>query len=166
MKFIENIKEICDKNTKIALFVDMDGVIVEFDYAPKLMKNNVPGKILNARPLNSIIEIFEEIKEIKNLDLYILSACNFIDQAKEKDLWLDKHADFFIKENRIFVIKEKEDYINNNKYDMKAIYMEKLMKKKNYDLVILVDDNHEILKRTDNKLNDKTLVFHVSSLIK
>lgn len=148
---------------KILMFVDMDGVIVEYDYFPNSKKT--VSSFLNQRPLLTTIELFKKINKIKNIDLYILSSCRFNPQVNEKNTWLNKHAPFFKKENRIFIVHENENYIINEKRDMKAIYIENIMKKTDCDFIIMIDDSHELLKRAKKRIKKNIKVYHTSSLI-
>lgn len=57
--------------------------------------------------------------------------------------------------------KENGDYNAENREFIKSI---KMMEKLNeYDYVILLDDDHKILKRTLNEVGKNGEVFHVSS---
>lgn len=63
----------------------------------------------------------------------------------------------------IILNKEKGEYNKDNRDYIKSNKMkEKLLK---YDTVILLDDDHRILKQTKIELKDKCNVFHVSSAI-
>ena len=85
MYFIELINERY-KNDKLDIYVDMDGVIAEYDV----------GKIdfLNKRPLTNNINIFKKLSANKNITLNILSICRKDFQIDEKNIWLDKNAHF------------------------------------------------------------------------
>ena len=92
MKIVDEIKEFSLKR-KVNLFVDMDGVITEYDFGK-------PLDFVNKSPLLSNIKVLEEISRIPNLDMHILSICRKDSQVNDKNNWLDKYAPFFKKENR------------------------------------------------------------------
>ncbi len=150
---------------KILMFVDMDGVIVEYDYFPSSKKKNTISSFINQRPLLTTIELFKKVSKIKNIDMYILSSCRYNTQVNEKNIWLNKHAPFFKKENRIFIVHENENYKINEKKDMKAIYIENIIKKIDCDFIIMIDDSHELLKRAKKRIKKNIKVYHTSSLI-
>ena len=55
--FYNRIKEICVKNEKVAMFIDMDGTIVEYKVYPEGgITTDTIGEFLNAKPLNSILK--------------------------------------------------------------------------------------------------------------
>ena len=72
--FIDLIKDICNKNKKVAMFIDMDGTIVEYKiYGNEESLIKAHENLLNEKPVLPIIEILKEINKIENIDLYILS---------------------------------------------------------------------------------------------
>ena len=141
MEFYNRIKEICKKHKKVALFVDMDGTIVEYRVFPEnFVTTETKEVFLNAEPLEVILKNLEKINEIDNLDVYILSLARSFIIVEEKKQWLKKYAPFIREENYILLNKLNE-----------------------YDYVILLDDDHKILKRTLNEIGKNGEVFHVSS---
>ncbi len=71
--FYNRVKEICSKYKKVAMFVDMDGTIVEYNVYPEgTVTTNSKGLFVNNRPINIIIDELKKISKIENLDLYIL----------------------------------------------------------------------------------------------
>ncbi len=168
MYFVNLIKEICNKNNnkKIAMFVDMDGVLADLDIrAANDIRNKVGGVFLNKRPLFYIINMLEELGNVSNLDLFILSACYNVAQANEKRRWLDKNASYFKENNRYFVIKEIDNYKDEEKNYMKGRYIKKIMAEQNYDYAFYIDDNYHMLKGAENILGDCVRCFHISSLL-
>lgn len=163
-KFYNKIKEICKKNNKVAMFIDMDGTIVEYTvYPDSKFLTLVEGTFFNAEPLNVVIENLKKINEIKNIDLYILSLAKNSIIKEEKKKWLRKYADFINEENWIIINKEKGEYSKENRDRIKCEKMkEKIMQ---YDYEILLDDDHKILKQTQEDLGEKCSVFHISSAI-
>lgn len=164
MEFYNTIKKICNENERVALFVDMDGTIVEYRVFPEgYVTNETKEVFLNAKPLNIIIENLKKINEIKNIDIYILSLSRSNIIVKEKRKWLKKYVPFIEEKNYIILNKEKGDYNSENREFIKSIKMKEKLNE--YNFVILLDDEHKILKKTQKELNDAGMVFHISSAI-
>ena len=164
MKFYNRILEICKKHSKVALFVDMDGTIVEYNVYPEGFVTTETKEIfLEANPLEVVIENLKKVSQIENLDIYILSLSRSNIIVDEKKQWLKKYASFIKEKNYIILNRENGDYSSENRDFIKSIKMiEKLDK---YDYVMLLDDEHKILKRIQKELKDKGEVFHISSAI-
>ncbi len=163
-KFYKKIEKICKENRKVAMFIDMDGTIVEYKvFLAGKISTKTKGEFLNAEPVEVVIENLRKINKIENIDLYILSLSKSSIIAEEKKQWLHKYADFINEENFIIINKECGEY---NKENRDYIKLEKMLEKfGEYDYLILLDDDHEILKNTQKQLNEKGCVFHVSSAI-
>lgn len=164
MSFYNTIKEICEKNNKVALFIDMDGTIAEYTvFDDNYITTETRGVFINSKPLNIVIENLGKLSKIKNLDLYILSLSRSKIIIEEKKKWLKKYAPFIKEENYIILCREKGEYNSENKEVVKSEKMKE--KLNNYDFVILVDDEHKILRRAKKELKDRGAVFHPSSVI-
>ena len=104
--YLENfLEQYQDK--KVKMFVDMDGVIADFNF----------GKACDydkKRPLYSSINKLENISKKDNVDLYIFSATRMNKGYDEKQYWLDKYAPFFKKENRVIISREKHDFLESS----------------------------------------------------
>ena len=71
--FYNRVKEICSKYKKVAMFVDMDGTIVEYNVYPEgTVTTNSKGLFVNNKPITIVIDELRKINNIENLDLYIL----------------------------------------------------------------------------------------------
>lgn len=82
---------------------------------------------------------------------------------EEKEIWLEKNISFIPKQNWIILNKEKGEYTKENRDSIKK---EKMQEKLNqYDHVILLDDDHKILKQAKIDLKEKGSVFHISSAL-
>ncbi len=162
--FYNTVKEICEKNSKVAMFIDMDGTIVEYCiYLEGEISTSTKGKFLNGRPIEIMIDKLRKINEIKNIDLYILSLAKSSMIVEEKKLWLKKYVGFINEKNWIIIDKEKGEY---NKENRDIIKVQKMKEKMNeYDCMILLDDDHKILKKTKEELSDKGYVYHISSAL-
>lgn len=149
MKIVDEIKDFSLKR-KVNLFVDMDGVIAEYDFGK-------PLDFVNKRPLFSNIKVLEEISRIPNLDMHILSICRKDSQVNDKNDWLDKYAPFFKKENRNII--SKETYSGKTSSTLKVDFLNNQTGFK-----ILIDDDNEVLKEVHEKVED-IILYQDSSLV-
>lgn len=164
MNFYDKVKEICEKNNKVALFVDMDGTIVEYEVlGDNYYKNEIKGVFLNAQPLKIVISTLYNLSKIENLDIYILSLSRSIMITEEKKQWLKNNAPFINEENYIIICRETGEYNSENRDYIKSSKMKERLKE--YDYVVLLDDDHKILRKSKKELGGKGTVFHVSSVI-
>lgn len=142
------------KDKKIKLYVDMDGVIADYDV---LNASNYDKK----RPLETNIKILEEISKYPNIEMYILSVTRFNDGYNEKQIWLDKYIPFVKKDNRIIISREA------NNFQKSKILKSKYLKNINREdsLIILIDDDPRVLESVNKSspdiilLKDTTLVI-------
>lgn len=154
MYFKDKIKEIY-KDEEINIFVDMDGVIADYDF----------GNILDfkdKRAITTNIKTLEDLSEDKNINLYILSICKKNNQIKDKNNWLNKHASFFDIDKRYII--SKEEYEGFSSKEIKLTIIKEIIAKLKLKNVVLIDDDNSILKYLDNsELNIR--LFQDSSLI-
>ena len=97
MYFEDYLKKYGDK--KIKLFIDMDGVIADYNYGE-------PKNYDKKRPLFDSIKKLEIISKMPNVELFIFSATRYNEGIEQKHWWLDTYAPFFKKENRIILSRE------------------------------------------------------------
>ena len=163
-KFFNRINEICSKYKKVAIFIDMDGTINEYTvYSDNEILKRMGDNYKNAEPIQEVIESLREISKIPNIDLYILSLSKSNKISNEKDIWLEKYTNFIPKENWIMLTKENGDYDNENRDQIKPLKMQEKLNK--YEHVILLDDDHRILRQSKIMLENKVDVFHVTSAL-
>ena len=163
-KFFNRINEICSKYKKVAIFIDMDGTINEYTvYSDNEILKRMGDNYKNAEPIQEVIESLREISKISNIDLYILSLSKSNKISNEKDIWLEKYTNFIPKENWIILTKENGDYDNENRDQIKPLKMQEKLNK--YEHVILLDDDHRILRQSKIMLENKVDVFHVTSAL-
>lgn len=163
MYLLEEIKKIIENNSKkIAIFVDMDGVVADYRFGEgENIKNNKPGLYLNKRPIHTTINNLKKINDEIGCEMFILSSCLFKEQAEEKDLWLTQYMPFIKKENKIFILSE-------NFESRKKLKIDKIREKldsNECELAILIDDTHDILFLALSELKEKVIPFHVITLI-
>ncbi len=163
-KFLEKIKTIASKNKKVAMFVDMDGTITVYGvYQEADVARKMAEDYKTAEPLNYVINILEEINNIPNVDIYILTLSRDKKITEEKEIWLEKYVNFVKPENWIIITKEIGEYNKENRDRIKAEKMKEKLEK--YDYAVLLDDDHKVLKEAQKMLGDKASVFHISSAI-
>ena len=165
MDFYEKVEKICNKYEKVAMFVDMDGTIVEYVIYPEGMINKKKkGLFANNEPIKIIIDELEKINKIKNLDIYILSMARSYIIVEEKKKWLKKHVNFIDEKNYIIINREAGDYNDETRERIKA---EKIQEKLDnyYNHAIFLDDDHQIIHGARKMLKDNCDIFHISSVI-
>lgn len=149
MHFISIIKELI-KDNELVIFVDMDGVIVNYDVGK-------PYNFRNKRPLNNNINIFKELSKLDKIELCILSICNCSVQVNEKNEWLDEYAPFF---------KNRNIISRNNDFSISSALLKTnfLKNYKSNKKIVLVDDDNGVLKKVKKEIKDIKL-FQDSELI-
>lgn len=141
------------KDKKIKLFVDMDGVIADYDVG-------VPKDYDKKRPLYDSIDKLEIISKMSNVELFILSITRYSAGIEQKNWWLDTYAPFFKKENRVIISREENDMTVSP--ILKAEYL------KNYErdgsVIILIDDDPRILKQVQ-EINEDVFLLKDTVLV-
>ncbi len=142
MYLLDYIKKYGGK--KIKLFVDMDGVIADYDVGKA-------SDYFNKRPLYDSIKKLEVISKLSNVSLYICSISRKDDGVEEKNRWLDKYAPFF--KNRIIISRESNDFIDS------SVLKANVLKDVERDgVIILIDDDPLILKKVHEVSPDIVLL--------
>lgn len=163
-KFVNEIKEICKKNKKVDMYIDMDGTIAEYHlYNPEEISRKMEEEYLKNEPLKNVIDVLEEISKINNIDMYILSLSKTKKITEKKKIWLKKYVPFIKEENWIILTKEIGEYSNENRNEIKGKNIE--LRQKDYDKSIMLDDEQVVLREAKKILNDKIEVFHISSAL-
>ena len=163
-KFVNEIKEICKKNKKVDMYIDMDGTISEYHlYNPEEISRKMEEEYLKNEPLKNVIDVLEEISKINNIEMYILSLSKTKKITEKKKIWLKKYVPFIKEENWIILTKEIGEYSNENRNEIKGKNIE--LRQKDYDKSIMLDDEQVVLREAKKILNDKIEVFHISSAL-
>lgn len=163
-KFVNEIKEICKKNKKVDMYIDMDGTIAEYHlYNPEEISRKMEEEYLKNEPLKNVIDVLEEISKINNIEIYILSLSKTKKITEKKKIWLKKYVPFIKEENWIILTKEIGEYSNENRNEIKGKNIE--LRQKDYDKSIMLDDEQVVLREAKKILNDKIEVFHISSAL-
>lgn len=146
--FFEN-----NKHVKIDLYVDMDGVLAEYDIGN--------FNYLTIRPLTSIINKIEKISLMENVSVYVLSICKTNDIINDKIKWLNKYVHFIDEDKQIFISKEDiDDTLSSS--DIKSNYLRNSTNKDHK--IVFIDDDNRIIKNIV-KNNKDVIVFQDSSLV-
>lgn len=164
MFFIDELKKIVDeRNIKhLGMFVDMDGVIADYRFGEgKNIINNIPNTYASKRPIKTTINNLKKISNEIKCDINIISSCLYNEQKTEKINWLDKNVPFISKEN-IYIINSKDFEARK---EIKVDEILEVMKKKQYDYSILIDDTHEILFLALKKGKGKIIPIHVITIL-
>lgn len=151
MHFYELIKKLAESK-EIIIYVDMDGVIASYDFGK-------PLDFKKKRPLTTNIKTLNQLCNLKNVELHILSVCRFNIEINEKNEWLDKYAPFFEKDKRTII--SKESYPQYLSKELKLNYLKSL---KNEEQIIFIDDDNEVLKTIHNELKN-ILLYQDSELV-
>lgn len=163
-KFVNEIKEICKKNKKVDMYIDMDGTIAEYHlYNPEEISRKMEEEYLKNEPLKNVIDVLEEISKINNIEMYILSLSKTKKITEKKKIWLKKYVPFIKEQNWIILTKEIGEYSNENRNEIKGKNIE--LRQKDYDKSIMLDDEQVVLREAKKILNDKIEVFHISSAL-
>lgn len=153
MYFIDKIKNEYP-NKKINLYIDMDGVITDYDFPNT-------HSYIDRRPILTNIKTIKELAKLDNVVIYVLSICKQNNQIKEKNIWLDKHLEFIPNNHRHII--SKEEHPHKQSKELKCEYLQQLSTKKN-EIIMLIDDDNEILKYIHQQ-NKNIILFQDSSII-
>ena len=155
MFFKDKLNEYKNKNIKI--FVDMDGVIADYDVAKRdVYFLNYEDK----RPLYTSIKKLEEVSNQNNITFYILSISRSDAGVEQKNNWIDKYAPFFKKENRIIISKESNKGFESK--ELKAGYLKNMQR--DDSIIMVIEDDPEIIKEIRNE-NEDIILFKDTVLV-
>ena len=141
------------KDKKIKLFVDMDGVIADYEFCSAKDYDK-------KRPLYDSIKKLEDISNMGNVELFIFSVARYTEGFDQKHCWLDTYTPFFKKENRIIISREENNMEESS--SLKAKYLEEY--KRDDSVIIVIDDDPKNLREI-NELNDDVILLKDTVLI-
>ncbi len=149
------LKEVLDKykDKKIKLFVDMDGVVADYEFGSAKDYDK-------KRPLYDSIDKLEKVSKMPNVELFIYSITRYSEGYKQKQWWLDKYAPFFKPENRIIISREEHNMTDSS--ILKAEYLAKY--ERDGSVLIVIDDDPVNLKDI-RKLNEDVILLKDSVLV-
>ena len=151
MYITDYIKRFKDKRIKI--YVDMDGVIVDFDVGN-------PSEYDKKRPLLSNIAVLREISKKENIEMFILSITRMTIGREEKNRWLDKYVEFIKPENRYIISREENNFIPSK--ILKSRFMKKIVR--DGSVIILIDDDLAVLDKV-MKTNEDIYLLKDTALV-
>lgn len=147
-------------NKKINIFIDMDGVVADYDALSFKTNKDNEDVYLHKRPVMTSINILKEISKMDNVTLYILSCTKKNGQKEGKIIWLSKYMDFIKKENIYLISREEKEFL-------KACLIKKEFLKNNYkkdEINISIDDSHDVIREVEN-LDLGIIPLHITSII-
>lgn len=133
-------------NKKIKIFVDMDGVIADYQVG-------IPYDYDKKRPLHCNLQKLENVSKLDNVELHILSVSRMDEGVAQKNEWLDKYAPFFKYENRIIIPRESNDFKPST--ELKSEFVKGI--KRDGSIIIVIDDDCRILKKLHEENKDVIL---------
>ncbi len=131
-------------NDKIKIFVDMDGVIADYNVGK-------PFDYDKKRPLKNNIKNLEEVSKMDNVEMFILSGSRMNVGISEKNVWLDEFAPFFKKENRNILPREKYNFEKSTS-ELKCEFLKSL--KRDGSAIVVIDDDCKVLKTLSEEIDD------------
>ena len=109
-KFVNEIKEICKKNKKVDMYIDMDGTIAEYHlYNPEEISRKMEEEYLKNEPLKNVIDVLEEISKINNIEMYILS----LSKTKKIELRQKDYDKSIMLDDEQVVLREAKKILND-----------------------------------------------------
>ena len=125
----------------INIYVDMDGVVSDYDAITFAKEKDNDDAYLNKRPIFTTINILKELSNNPNINLYILSCAKKKSQIEGKYIWLAKYMDFIKRENINIISREEKNFMKA--YDIKGQFL-----KEHYnpnEVNIMIDDSHDVI---------------------
>lgn len=148
------------KDKKINIFIDMDGVVADYDVISYNNHKNEANVYLDKRPIKTSINILEEVSKMNNVTLNILSVSRNDNQIEGKKKWLKMNMSF-INEERINIIPRESNGFKSS-HILKKEFLEKNISKDSINIVI--DDSHLVLD-TICDLNIGIIPLHITSIL-
>ena len=142
------------KNKKIKIYVDMDGVIADYDVGKA-------SEYDKKRPLLTNIEALREVSKNKNVEMFILSITRMTIGREEKNRWLDKYVEFIKVENRFIISREEHNFMPSK--TLKKRFVKNI--KRDESVIIVIDDDPAIIDEI-RKSSEDVYLLKDTSLVK
>ena len=145
---------------QINIFIDMDGVVADYDALTFKYEKDKDDAYLNKRPIFSTINVLKEVSLMDNVTLNILSCTKKDSQKEGKIIWLSKYMDFIEKENINLISREEKNFL-------KACLIKSEFLQSHYDkdkINIVIDDSHDVIKEIAN-LDLGVIPLHITSIL-
>jgi hypothetical protein len=136
------------ENKKIRLYVDMDGVVADYEVG-------VAANYDQKRPLFSNLGKLEKLSHEPNIELNILSVTRMNEGIVQKNFWLDKYAPFFEKDRRNILSREQFN-LEKDAITLKYEFLRDLPRDDSQ--IVFIDDDPAILRKLNNEFNDILLL--------
>ncbi len=147
-------------NKKVNIYVDMDGVVADFDMLGYMKEKNNPDVYLYKRPVKAVIDALKEVSELDNVNINILSVSGLSSQVNGKLVWLEKEMSFINSDNINIIAKDKYD--SRTAASLKKEFLEEHIK--DNEINIMIDDSHDVLYTLFYDL-PKVIPLHTTSII-
>lgn len=148
------------KDKKVNIYVDMDGVVADYDMLGFEENKDEDDVYLNKRAVTTTIKVLEEVNNLNNVNLYILSVSRNENQIPGKVKWLEKNMPFITKEQINILPREGNDF--KPAHELKKIF---LKGNTNPDEVnIMIDDSHSVLY-TLHRSDINVIPLHITSIL-
>lgn len=142
------------KNKRIKIYVDMDGVIADYDVGNA-------SEYDKKRPLLTNIEALREVSKNKNVEMFILSITRMTIGREEKNRWLDKYVEFIKVENRFIISREEHNFMPSK--TLKKKFIKNI--KRDESIIIVIDDDPAIIDEI-RKSSEDVYLLKDTSLVK
>ena len=142
------------KNKRIKIYVDMDGVIADYDVGKA-------SEYDKKRPLLTNIEALREVSKNKNVEMFILSITRMTIGREEKNRWLDKYVEFIKVENRFIISREEHNFMPSK--TLKKKFIKNI--KRDESVIIVIDDDPAIIDEI-RKSSEDVYLLKDTSLVK
>ena len=142
------------KNKRIKIYVDMDGVIADYDVGKA-------SEYDKKRPLLTNIEALREVSKNKNVEMFILSITRMTIGRDEKNRWLDKYVEFIKVENRYIISREEHNFMPSK--TLKKKFIKNI--KRDESIIIVIDDDPAIIDEI-RKSSEDVYLLKDTSLVK
>ena len=142
------------KNKRIKIYVDMDGVIADYDVGKA-------SEYDKKRPLLTNIEALREVSKNKNVEMFILSIKRMTIGREEKNRWLDKYVEFIKVENRFIISREEHNFMPSK--TLKKKFIKNI--KRDESIIIVIDDDPAIIDEI-RKSSEDVYLLKDTSLVK
>lgn len=158
-QFYNKIKAI-SKGVKVNIFVDMDGVVADYDMLDFKLHGDEKDVYLYKRPIKTVINILAKISTLDNVNIYILSVARYKKQINGKIIWINKNMPFINNKNINIISREESNFAEPSV--IKTKYLSEKLEENTIN--IHIDDSHSVLQAVD-KLGKDIIPLHISSIL-
>ncbi len=155
--FYNYIKEI---NGHVNIYIDMDGVVADYDAISYEKEKETDEVYLNKRPIFTTINILKRISTLPNVTLNILSCTKYKRQINGKLIWLEKYMNYIDKDKINIISREEKG--NIAPHLIKREFLE--TKIDNSITNIVIDDSHKVIDEI-MKINSNIIPLHTTSIM-